>query len=141
MSYKQFVLFEINDQEFAVDINMVKTIEKVTDITRVPGSQVFVKGVVNLRGEVVPVIDTAKRLKLEQRELDDEARIIIVKVDDLEIGMIVDAASEVVSVKEEDIDTDLNYSKEIDESLVRGVGKIDDRIVVILDIRSVFKIS
>ncbi len=140
MGYNQFVIFRIQDQEFAIDINSVKTIERVTDITRVPGSQEFVKGVVNMRGEVVPIIDTAKRLKLQQNELNDDTRIIIVRVDDLEIGMMVDAASEVVSLEEDEIESEFNYSKEIEENLVKGIGKMDGRIVVILDLHCMLKL-
>jgi len=141
MNNNQYVLFKLDNHEFAIDINKVRTIERVTSITRVPGALDFVKGVINLRGEVIPVVDIRKRLELQQKEMDDETRIIIVKVEDLEIGMVVDEAYEVVTIEEEDIDKNIYNSKEIDEKLVKGVGRIADRIVVILDIRSLLKID
>lgn len=141
MAYNQYVLFKLQEQEYAVDINKVKTIEKIESITRVPGAEDFVKGVINLRGEVIPVIDIRKRLSLGSIELNDESRIIIVKLEDLEVGMMVDSASEVVRIREEDIDKNPDYYSEVDECVIEGIGKIGDRIVVILDIPKVLKIA
>jgi purine-binding chemotaxis protein CheW len=141
MVYNQYVVFRIGSQEFAVDINMVKTIERVTAITRVPGAPEFVKGVINLRGDVIPVIDTRERLQLGHCQLSEESRVIIVRNDDIEVGMMVDSASEVVKIQKEDIDKHLDYTRNVEESLVEGVGKIGERIVIILDMEKVLKIA
>lgn len=141
MVYNQYVVFRIEQQEFAVDINRVKTIERVTAITRVPGAKGFVKGVINLRGDVIPVIDIKERLGMGKCKYDEETRVIIVKIEEMEVGMIVDAASEVIKIQAEVIDKDLDYSRGIEDSLVEGVGKVEERIIIILDMEKVLKIA
>ena len=95
---RQFVEFKIGEEEYGIDILQVKTIERMMPITRVPKAPKFVEGVINLRGEIVPVIDLKKRFDLPSGETTDNTRIIIVSVDDITMGMIVDSATEVVQL-------------------------------------------
>ncbi len=141
MPDNQFVVFRIEEQEFAVDINKVKTIEKITTITRVPGAQHFIMGVINLRGEVIPVIDIRKRMGMQPRQFDSESRIIIINLDDIEVGLTADSATEVVNIGQDYIDNNLDFAGDIDDSFIEGIGRIEDRIIVILDLKRILKMD
>jgi purine-binding chemotaxis protein CheW len=141
MAEKQYVVFNLDGQEFAVDINRVKTIEKVTPITRVPGSLDFIMGVINLRGEVIPVIDMRRRMGMKPGKFNDESRIIIVVVNDMEVGMTADSANEVINIEDDQVENNMEFSRNIDDSFVEGVGKAEKRIVVILNLERILKID
>lgn len=141
MADYQFVVFKIGDREFAVDINRVNTIEKLTGITRVPGAQYFVMGVINLRGEVIPVVDTRKRMGMDSRYFDDESRIIITNTEDSVVGITADSATEVVMINEELIDRDLAFTGAKDDDYIGGVARLNERIIVILDLEKLLKIA
>jgi purine-binding chemotaxis protein CheW len=134
MEANQFVVFKIEDREFAVDINRVNTIEKVSSITRVPGAQYFVMGVINLRGEVIPIVDTRKRLGMGPRPFDSESRIIILNMTDYIVGITADSATEVVMVNSDMIDKSLDFTGGKDDGYIEGIARIDDRVIVILDL-------
>lgn len=135
----QFVVFRIDNREFAVDINKVNTIEKIPCITRVPGAPYFVMGVINLRGEVIPVVDTRKRMDLSPKPFDDESRIIIISLEECVVGITADSATEVVSVSEELIDRDFAITGAKDDDFIEGVARLDQRIIIILDINKLLK--
>lgn len=103
-SIRQFVEFKLGQEEYGIDILQVKTIERMMPITRVPKAPRFVEGVINLRGEIVPVIDLRKRFDLPITETTENTRIIIVSVDDITVGMIVDSATEVVQLDQDSIE-------------------------------------
>ena len=107
---EQLVVFKLGREEYGVSILNVQEIKRITEITRVPYTPEFIKGVMNLRGSVLPVIDTKKRLGIENEEYTDDTRIIILKVDEVSIGMIVDAVSEVIAIPQK--------KKEAPESVV-----------------------
>ncbi|HHU70259.1 MAG TPA: chemotaxis protein CheW [Thermoanaerobacterales bacterium] len=136
---KQVVVFELGDEEYGVDILQVKTIERLMNITRVPKAPDFVEGVINLRGEVVPVIDLRKRFELPARERTEDNRIIIVNIDSITVGMIVDSASEVLHLPESQIEPAPKMISGIDSDFISGVGKINDRLLILLDLSKVLK--
>lgn len=92
------IVFRLKDEEYGVDVNQVKSIEKLEHITRVPRTPAFVKGVINLRGVVTPIIDLRNRFSLEETAYTESTRIIIVAVGELEVGLIVDAANDVIDI-------------------------------------------
>ena len=94
----QVVAFKLRNEEYGVNILHVQEIRSLTDITRVPFAQDFIKGVINLRGSVLPVIDLKQRLGLEQTPYTDDTRIVTVNVNDLQVGMLVDAVTEVLTL-------------------------------------------
>lgn len=136
---KQFVVFKLGDEEYGVNILQVKTIERLMEITRVPKAPEFVEGVINLRGEVVPVIDLRKRFSLPERTNTDNTRIIIVSIEDITVGMIVDSATEVLQISEDDIDPAPSIVGSVDSDYIDGVGKIDDRLLILLNLKKVLK--
>lgn len=137
----QYVLFKLDNEYYGLNIHEVRTIERVSDITRVPNAPSYVEGVINLRGDVVPVINLRKRFSLPQIDLDEDARIIIVSVDDMTVGLLVDSSSEVLQLSAEDIDTSANLSSSIENDYVVGIGKDGERIIILLDLKKVLFVS
>lgn len=134
----QLVIFAIGDEEFGVDISQVREIVRLIPITYLPKAPEFIEGVVNLRGQVVAVIDLAKRLVISSKQRGDNTRIIIVEIEGLTMGMIVDSVSEVLRLSSEHIeDVPSVIQTEVQEHYIYGVGKLKDRLLVLLDLKKV----
>lgn len=132
------IVFSLGEEEYGVEVDKVQTIERMLPLTRVPKTPAFVKGVINLRGVVTPVIDLRGRFQLPETEYTDDSRIIIVKVNDLEVGMIVDSATDVIDVDESQIEDPPEIVGGIKAKYLRGVAKIgDDRLLVLLNLQEV----
>lgn len=131
---QQFVIFKLEDEEYGVDILKVKTIEKMTRIARVPKAAHYVEGVINLRGEVVPIIDLRKKFNLPKSIETDNTRIIIVSIEDITVGLIVDSASEVIEIPKEFIEDTPELVGNIDQSNISSIGKVNERIIILLNI-------
>lgn len=138
---KEFVTFRLNQEYYGIDINNVENIEKVLPITRVPYSSPYVKGVVNLRGIIVPVVDLRIRFGLEPKAASDESRIIIINLDEMKIGMLVDSSSEVLQISEDDIDAAPNVKKDVDNEFIKNIGKKNGRIIMLIDLFKVLNIE
>ncbi|WP_296970528.1 chemotaxis protein CheW [Tepidanaerobacter sp. EBM-38] len=136
---RQFVEFKLGDEDYGIDILQVKTIERMMPITRIPKAPQFVEGVINLRGEIVPVIDLKKRFDLPLSETTDSTRIIIVSIDDITVGMIVDSATEVIQLSQDDIEPAPPITGSIDANYLDGVGKIDGRLLILLNVAKLLK--
>ncbi len=113
---------------------------KMTKITRVPKSSEYVKGVINLRGNVVPILNVRKKFKGEEKIVDDTTRIIILTVNDNRFGIIVDNVTEVIRIKEEDIE-EPNLIDSIDKKYVDGVGKYNGRLLILLKLDQILTIT
>ena len=132
----QVVAVKLRKEEYGFNILNVQEIKGLTDITRVPFASDFIKGVINLRGSVLPVIDLKKRLGLQETEYTENTRIVIVKVDEVSVGMIVDAVTEVITLDGAHVDT----SKAVDNEssrFITGIGKLDDRLIIMLDLGAI----
>ncbi len=138
---REFVTFRLNQEFYGINIQNVENIEKVLPITRIPYTLNYIKGVVNLRGIIVPVVDLRARFGLEKRENTDESRIIIVNLEDNKIGMLVDSSSEVLQISEEDIDAAPNVKKEINNEFIKNIGKKNGRIIMLIDLHKVLNIE
>lgn len=137
MGLREYVIFKLQGEYYGVEVEYVENIEKLAEITRVPYTEPSVKGVVNLRGIIVPIIDLRKKFGLGEVELTDEARMIIVHHDDNKIGMLVDSSSETFQINEEDIDSATNLSKQSSIEYIRSIGKKDGRVVMLIDLAKV----
>jgi len=135
----QLVGFKLSDEQFGVEILCVREIIRVVSITRVPRAPGFVEGIINLRGEVIPVIDLRKRLNLEGREFDNSTRLIVVELNDQQIGFIVDSVSQVLRVPADAIEEPPEMVTGIDSEFILGVTRIDDgeRLLLILDLKRI----
>jgi purine-binding chemotaxis protein CheW len=133
----QIVIFDLCDESFGVDIAAVESIIKMQPITRMPHAPAFVEGLINLRGKVLPVIDLRSRFDLTARAADKNSRIIVVTVNDTEVGMIVDGVSEVLTISEEIIEETPSIATTVDSNFITGIAKIDQRLVILLDLERV----
>lgn len=137
MTDNQYVIFRLADESYGVDIDHVKLIEKPTLFTRVPNTADYVKGVINLRGEVITVLDLRSRFGLETMADESSARIIILNYEELVIGFYVDASSEVLEINQDAIDNPPSTTNSEKENFISGVGKKDGRLILLLDIEKV----
>ena len=133
----QIVVFELSSEHFGVEIARVESIIKMQPITQMPHVPAFVEGVTNLRGKVLPVIDLRKRFGLPPQEVDKNSRIIVVSVDQTEVGMIVDGVSEVISVPEDAVEATPAITSSVDSAFITGIAKLDNRLVILLDLARV----
>lgn len=138
----KYVIFKMDEEYYGIDITNVKSIERIQYFARVPNAPKYVKGVINLRGEVVPILDLRLRFDLAPREVDSNSRIIIVFVNDLEIGLLVDSSSEVIEISSEDIDSPPTVKdSSVTEGFIKGIGKKDGKIIILIDIEKVVGIK
>jgi len=138
---KQYVVFLLGKENYGVEIHSVTTIEKMLPYARVPKTPDYIKGVINLRGEIVPIMDIRTRFGMEAHEETDETRIIIIKINDISFGIIVDEVDEVLTLNEEAIENVSNFTNDVSMDYILGVGKIDGRIVTLLNIEKLADIS
>lgn len=137
VTYKKVIVFQLNDEEYAVPIEQVGSIERLQPITRVPQTANFVKGVMNLRGVVIPVIDLRIRFGIEEVNESDTTRLIIFYLDDIEVGLIVDVANDVVDIPENIIEPPPEVVGTVHVDYIEGVAKLDDRLLILLDLQKV----
>ena len=135
----QFVNFRLRDEEYGVDIGSVREITRVVDISHIPESPSFIEGVTNLRGQIIPVVDLAKQFGLAPLEkLPGSARIVVTEVKGQTVGMIVDEVPEVIKIPEENIEpTPELIQTKIRKDYIKGVGKLENRLIVLLDLEKV----
>lgn len=130
---RDFVIFKLNQENYGINISYVENIEKLVPITRVPYTEPQVKGVVNLRGIIVPVIDVRIRFGMEPIEPTDNSRIIIVNVDEYKIGLLVDASSETISIYDNDIDPAPSVKRDAASEYVKNIGIKEGRLIMLVD--------
>ena len=133
----QVVAFKLRNEEYGVSILNAHEMRNLTDITRVPFAQDFIKGVINLRGSVLPVIDLKQRLGLEETPYTDGTRIVTVTVDDLHVGMLVDAVTEVLTLTAKPIDAKKAVNGKELTKFLSGIGNIDGRLIIMLNLEEI----
>lgn len=131
------VVFQLMDKEYAVGVDVVESIEKIITITRVPNTPTYIKGVINLRGVVTPIVDLRERFGMEPKPLDDSTRIIIVSLEEFEVGLIVDAANDVIDIPVDSIEPQPIVVGSIISEFISGVAKVDKRLLVMLNLDNV----
>ena len=130
----QLVTFSIGEEEFGVDILKVQEIIRIMEITKVPKAPPFVEGVINLRGNVIPVIDLRKRFGLETREHDSQTRIIVIEINKMIVGFVVDSVSEVLRIPQNTVEPPPPVVSGLESEYISGVGKLEDRLLIMLDL-------
>lgn len=133
----QYVIFQLSDEYYGIRIDSVENIEKIVDITRVPGTPNYVKGVINMRGEIVPIIDLRLRLGLEEKEHDEETRIIINEIGEMMIGFIVDSTYEVIQIENSQIENKSNSEGKNTQSYADAIAKDKGRMIILLDMEKI----
>jgi purine-binding chemotaxis protein CheW len=136
------IVFALGKEEYGVEVDKVRTIERMQPITRVPKTIPFIKGVINLRGIVVPIIDLRERFGMPQKENSENTRIIIVTANDMEVGLIVDSANDVIDVDTDEINDPPEIVGGIRAKYLRGVARVaGDRLLVLLNLGEVLSKS
>jgi len=130
----QVVGFRIGNETFGVRIGSVREIVRVPEITAVPSAPETIEGVINLRGKIIPVMDLRKRFGQAEIQPDKKNRILVVELDNKLVGLIVNAASEVLRISPSEIEPPGNVFAEGESSYVTGVGKLKGRLIILLDI-------
>ncbi|MEL0586828.1 MAG: chemotaxis protein CheW [Candidatus Thiodiazotropha sp. (ex. Lucinoma kazani)] len=130
----QFVTFILMDEVYGINVMQVQEVLRITEIAPVPGAPSYVLGIINLRGNVVTVIDTRTRFGLPSAELDDASRIIVIESEKQVVGILVDAVAEVVELRETDIDAAPNVGTEESSRYIQGVATQEDSLLILVDL-------
>jgi len=139
---KRFLVFRLESEEYGIDIQKITTIiEKDMNITRVPKTPHYLKGVINLRGEIVPIMSLRLRFGLSDDVFGEATRIIIIKHDDISVGLIADSVAEVVELDENMMESIANLGSELTFDYISGVGKVDGRIIRLLNLESLMVLN
>ena len=132
---RQLVVFKVGAEDFAVDILLTKEVVAMREITPVPETQEYVEGVMNLRGNLVPVLDFRKRLRTSSTSSHLEQRIVIANLDGKLTGLIVDGASEVIRVNDEAIEAPPDIISEMGADYIAGVINLNGRFITLIDLK------
>ena len=131
------IVFQLEDKEYAIPVSRVQGIERLMHITRVPKTPNYVKGVINLRGVVTPIIDLRERFSLPASDNQDATRIIIVSIKDTEVGFIVDSANDVVDINMKSIEPQPEVVGTVEEEFISGVARLNNRLLILLQLEKV----
>ncbi len=129
----RYFTFQVGEEEYGLEIMHVIEVIGMQKITEVPDMPDFVKGVINLRGQVIPVMDVRTRFKMSPREYDDRTCIVVINIKDTAIGMVVDKVSDVIDIPEDQVDPPPKISRSAGSRFIKGMGKADDKVKILLD--------
>ena len=132
----KFLTFHVAQEDYGFEIKYVTEIIGIQKITTVPSMPVFIKGVINLRGKVIPIMDIRSRFHLDSRDYDDRTCIIVVSVDKSLVGIVVDTVSEVLDIPPDDIGPAPKITKNIKDDLIQGLGKVGGEVKILLNINA-----
>jgi purine-binding chemotaxis protein CheW len=133
----KFLSFFLGSEEYGIEILKVQEIIGMMTVTRVPRTPAFVRGVINLRGKVIPIVDLRAKFEMEEVEQTDETCIIVVKTNGIEIGAVVDRVSEVLAIAAKDVDETPSFGVDLNTDFILGIGKSGSRVKILLDIDKV----
>ena len=133
--------FYLSSEEYGVDVRLVQEIIRVAEITQVPRAPEFIKGVINLRGRIIPVVDLKRKLNLGAVEATRQARIVVVKLKDRLVGLLVDGASQVLKVPVSAVEAAPEEVLEVDANYIRGVAKLPQRLIILMDLQKILALE
>jgi purine-binding chemotaxis protein CheW len=136
-SIKQLVSFVLEDVEYGIDILAVHEILQIPEISRLPNTPAYIKGVINLRGNIIPVVDMRKRFGFPDAEVTDQTRIIVIETNERVIGLLVDNVHQVVRLSNKNIDPPSDMIEGVSEVFVSGIGRLRDRLIIILNLHNI----
>lgn len=138
---RQFISFSVGEEAYGLELLRVKEVIRVREITWLPRAPSFVKGIINLRGDVIPVIDLRDKFGLPVRESTASTRVIVVEIEGRLMGMVVDSASQVVRIPADQIDPPPPMLGGFCQEFIIGVGKLDDKLVILLNADAVLTLE
>ncbi len=133
----QLVSFNIDNEEFGIDILKVEEIIRVISITKIPNAPDFIEGVINLRGKIIPIIDLRTRLNRIRKEHDNNTRVIVVEVSGITVGFIVDSVREVLRIPKNITEPPPSLVSGVNSEYITAIGKLEDRLLILLDLEKV----
>ncbi len=137
---EKYMIFKLNGQFFGIEVQRATSIERMREITEIPGTEKYIKGLISLRGEIVPVIDLKERLSLPKKEISDDSRILITRIKDIQAGLMIDEAVEVCDIASSNIDSSPGLAGAFDKNFIRGVVQDHNRLIIILNLQAVLDI-
>lgn len=135
----RYLTFFVDSEQYGVDISRIKEIIAPMNITHIPKTPPYVKGVINLRGSVIPVVDVRLKFGMDEREMDIETAIIIYEVNKVSIGFIVDNVEDVLSIDSKNISEAPSFGGGIDTSFVESVAEVDSEVIMLLNLERIFE--
>jgi purine-binding chemotaxis protein CheW len=138
---QQLVIFELGEEKFGVNIAAVESIIKMQALTKVPHAPGFVEGVTNLRGVVLPVIDLRRRFGMLTQEATKETRIVVVNLEGIKVGMVVDSVSEVLTIEDKSVEPTPPMVSTVDSAFIVGIAKIEHQLVILLELEKVLSVK
>ncbi|MFD1417000.1 chemotaxis protein CheW [Oceanobacillus jeddahense] len=141
MDTDKHIIFRLKEQTFAVHVQQIVSIERALSLTQVPRTPDFLKGVTEMRGVMTPIIDLRERLELGGVEITDQTRTLVVQVEDMQIGMAVDQATEVKDIPASLIKPAPKLVGEINDTFLLGVATIDDELILLLDLEQIIQFT
>lgn len=138
-TFNQYVSFALGKEIFAIDVMKIKGVERLSEITAIPKYPTFIEGVINLRGEIIPIVDLRERFGLQATEPTKETRIVLVELEQFTVGLIVDRVFEVFQI----FDNEIGHMPPISNSsvgkqFIKGVVEVKDKLIILLGLRSIF---
>lgn len=133
----QVVSFHLGSEEYGVDISQVQEIIRMVEITHVPRAPRFMEGVINLRGQLIPIIDLRTRFAMSRTEHTKSTRIVVTEIGSKKVGIIVDSVSEVINIPIEQVEDAPDMIAGVGTEYIQGVGKVADRLIILLDLTMV----
>lgn len=130
----QWVTFRLDNETYGINVMQVQEVLRVTEIAPVPGAPDYVMGIINLRGNVVTVLDTRKRFGLPEHELDDSTRIVVIESDDNVVGILVDSVAEVVEMRRSALESSPNVGNDESSKYIEGVATYNRDLLIMIDI-------
>lgn len=137
----KFIIVKLKEQSYGVDVKQVLSIERLQEITVVPRTSDFIKGVIQIHGEMTPIIDLKERLLIGETQPTDDNRILIIHIDDVQVGLIVDVATEVIDIDTEVIEPAPRIIGGVQDTFLKGVAKLDKELLILLDIERILDLN
>lgn len=131
--------FNVDNETYGFEIKYVRQIIGLQEITPVPEQPSYIKGIINLRGQIIPIMDIRLKFLKDEKDYDDRTCIIVLDVEDLSIGVIVDRVSEVIEIDDANITPAPEFDQDISDRYIRGIGKINEKVVILLDCKQLIK--
>ena len=133
----KYLTFKLGEESYGIDIRFINEIIGIQKITELPEMPKFIKGIINLRGDTIPVMDLRLRFKMKKRKYDPRTCIIVVENEGTRFGLIVDTVSEVLDIPEENVDPPVSRSFASAGKYIQGIGKTDDKVTILLNISEI----
>jgi purine-binding chemotaxis protein CheW len=139
MTVQKVIIFRLKDELYGVPVEQVVSIERWESVTRVPNAPSFIKGIINLRGEILPVIDLQQRFGLGVSEQTEESRLVIAQIEEIKLGLIVDEAKDVIDLDSDSVDPSPETASGKTGTYIFGVAKQEDHLLILLNMEKVLR--